>query len=139
MNADEYGTRQKLIPAEKVAFVDAHYYYRRVASSITQAFSTKSFDTLHTNKLLCELIEETYSADDDVVKTMRLQRLYDIVNKRIMLLRNRRKLSCEERQTLSKLIKENYNDIKLIYKPALNRFFIVSRYMLRKIYCFVTS
>ncbi len=133
MNADEYDTRQKLIAAKTVAFSDAHYYYRKVTSSITQAFGTKLFDTLYVNKLLLELIEEMYVATDDVVKTMRLQRFYDIVDKWLALVRKSKKLSCDERTNMRKLINENYNDMKAVYKPAFRRIFIVGRHIFRKI------
>jgi len=111
MNADEYDSRQMLIAADMVVFVDAHYRYRYVATSITKSFSIKLFDTLYVDKLLQELIEATYGNDDDITKTMRSTRFYGIMRCRSLYLRNRNKLSEKERSLVNSLIKENYIDM----------------------------
>ena len=51
MNADELLTRKRLLCADKVAFSDGKYFYRKNMQSITNSFSTKLFDILQTNIL----------------------------------------------------------------------------------------
>ncbi len=55
MNADEYDTRQMLLNAKKIAFVEAEYYYRNNPVSITKNASPRLFETLITDYALTEL------------------------------------------------------------------------------------
>jgi len=144
MNADEYDTRQMLIMADKVAFVDAHYYYRQHSVSITKSFSAKRFDCLYTDKLLQELIEASYDKTDDVIETVRLYRFRNILHLRCLFVRNSDKLLKEEHQRISSLIKENYKDIKkeiskFDSKTSIMGFFIGHDYTLFKLTTYIYS
>lgn len=111
MNADEYDTRQMLILADKVAFVDAIYYYRDAPESITRSFSIKLFDTLHVNRLLHQLAVRKYGNNSPEATITNKCMFGDIVGKRLLLLRNKDKLTPEQYQALSLLIKDIYTSI----------------------------
>lgn len=110
MNADEYDTRQLFIAAKSVAFVDTPYYYRE-HESITRSFSVKLFDTIHTNKLLETLIVQTFGDNSDTAIEIKEQRLNDLVERRILLIRNKTKLTSTQYKEIKQLIKINFKQI----------------------------
>jgi len=144
MPADEYDSRQLLIMADKVAFVDVYYYYRQHSASISKSFSIKLFDYLYTDKLLQELIEKNYDKNDDVVREVRLYRFHNILYYRLLFLRSSGKLLKDERLKISSLIEENYKDIKKEYresrsKSCIKNFFIGHNYTLFKLTTYIYS
>lgn len=138
MNTDEYDTRQILIAAKKVAFIDVIYYYRAAPESITRAFSIKQFDTLFINKLLISLAENTYGNASEEMRMVRHSSLSDITGKQILLLRNRRKVTRQQYQALRQHIKYHYLDINNrteIYDSWVNKILIAHNYTL---FCMTT-
>ena len=136
-NADEYDSRQMLIAANKVAFVDVAYYYRQNPASITKTFDIKRFGVLLTNKALQKLIEANYGSDHSIIEKMKRQRFAGIIDCRYLLLKNRNKLSKQNYLFAGKLIEENYNDIcrknRVIRSHSLiKRFLLTHNYTLFK-------
>lgn len=133
MNADEYDTRQMLILAQKVAMVDAHYYYREQENSITRRFSTKLFDTIYVNKMLCDLVVQTYGVQSKEERIMLRAYLNDIIQKRILLISNQKRIAKKEYDELSALIKDNYFRIKLnkkLFDSKLKQLLLATNYSL---------
>lgn len=133
MNADEYDTRQMLIAAQSVAFVDAHYYYREQNNSITRKFSTKLFDAIYVNNMLRDLVVQTYGKESDEEHIMLRTSLGNIIHKRILLINNRKKIAREEYNRLNILIKESYLQIpskKYIYSSKIKQLLLATNFTL---------
>lgn len=132
MNADEYDTRQILLAAHKIAFVEATYYYRKHGNSITHAFSAKFFDTVHTNRLLSDLVEQVFGKDSTLATIAKKQEFDNLVNKRILLLRNEKSLTKEEFRKIKQAVKANYHKIpdrnKIDKDNLLKRLLLTSNY-----------
>jgi len=110
-NADEYDTRQMLIMANKVAFVDVYYYYRCHFNSVTKSINMNRFKILYTDKFLQGLIESEYDHNDKVIEMMKLQRCEGVLGCRLLLLRNAGKLAKDDYLWTEQLIVENYKDV----------------------------
>lgn len=132
MNADEYDTRQMLILANRVAFIDTPYYYRDNESSITRKISIKLFDSIHTNRLLYDLIVDTFGQESQTSKIMNEHRFLDIVNKQILLKKQKKTFSEEQCVHLNQLIKKNFLDIhnrkKVYNNNLLKKILLTSNY-----------
>ncbi len=67
MNADEYATREILLMANSVAFVDAHYYYRKHGENIT-ANNKRSYEALKTDMELVNLFRRAFGKKSNEYK-----------------------------------------------------------------------
>lgn len=65
MNSDEVDERLYLLKAQRVAFCDAIYYYRRHSESITIQFSPKLFHPLHTSQQVLSLILREFGGQSE--------------------------------------------------------------------------
>lgn len=96
MNADEYDTRELLIMADRVAFVDAHYYYRKHETSITTRVSAKLFEPILTNILLIALFERTFGVGSSQARVMEREHLRLLVSFHLFFARCRHRLNQSE-------------------------------------------
>ncbi len=69
MNADEFATREMLARAGQVAFVDAHYFYRKHTGAIT-ANPNRQFETLHTDAAMVELFRRIFGSSSPECRMM---------------------------------------------------------------------
>lgn len=113
MNADEFDSRQVLYSANVVVFSEAIYYYRRNENSITTKLSSKTFESIHVNRLLVEFVREKYGSNSELFKTIKNYAVADIFGKRCLLyqintltINERRKIEsdlCEFHKFLKKI------------------------------------
>lgn len=75
--ADELLTRQLLILAPKVVFVNATYHYRYNPDSITHNISKRAFDFLKCHISLKTLIEDNFGKGTEEYKSVNRQLFYD--------------------------------------------------------------
>lgn len=104
MNADEYDTRELLIMADRVAFVDAHYYYRKHEASITTRISAKLFEPILTNIMLIALFERTFGQSSRQVRAIKKEHLRLLVSFHLLFARYRHQLNPSERTYVKELL-----------------------------------
>lgn len=133
MCADEYDTRFMLLNAQKVAFADALYFYRKTKVSITESFSPKLFDTIKVNILLCKLIESTFGIESKEYKAVISQFVDDLIAKYILLIENKGNLDAVAYNDLLNLIENAYKEAKrksLAFKKPIKKYIYSSSFAL---------
>lgn len=106
MNADEYDTRELLIMADRVAFVDARYFYRKHETSITTRVSAKLFEPILTNMLLIGLFERTFGVGSSQARVMEREHLRLLVSFHLLFARCRHRLNSSECTYVKELLQK---------------------------------
>jgi len=111
-NIDEYDTRQMIVSAKNIAFIDTNYYLRFNSASITRTFNIKKFQVLFTNDLIKKLIEDNFNKNDNIHNKMKYQYICGIIDCRKLLLENKNKIEKDKLIELEQLIKYYYIKFK---------------------------
>ena len=77
--SDEISSRHLLYKAKKVAFSESNYYYRNHNFSITRSMTPRLFERLLIDELLDDFVTERFNLEDDVVKTARKARFFNMI------------------------------------------------------------
>ena len=113
MNIDEYDTRELLVMSDKVAFVDANYYYVLTPDSITRKATYKIFEVLITNKMLVNLFRKTYGDNSKEAKAIEFLYLYSISNYWSEFKKLSPRMDDENRIKSYNIIKEHFKELKI--------------------------
>lgn len=136
MNIDEYDTRDILIRSQKVAFAETSYHYRRHPNSITKKVSIKLFDTLLVDKMLSDLIKESFGHDSAQYKQAQKYTLNGIIGRQILLMKEGVLFSKEDRLKIKEIIKQSYQSLDkkgLFHENIFKRILLTRHYFLFKI------
>lgn len=116
--ADELLTRQMLLAADRVAFSDAEYYYRRNLTSVTHRMSLRQFDRLRNNVLLHQIVTANYSPDSEEVRRLNCQMFKFVFDAARHL--NRCRFSRSDVRTAYAIMRSNIDLIdRRILRPAV--------------------
>lgn len=127
MNADEFDTRDMILMADKVAFVDTCYHYRQHPKSITKKVSHKLFEGLITDRMLVELFEERFGCDAPETLVVKSCAVSAQRHSYIVYARLRKQLSDDSRKLSLELIDSQWRYIVGMSRVGLsfkNRVFL---------------
>lgn len=111
MNSDEYLTRIILINTRRLKISDAKYYYRDNSASITHRASTKLFDPLKTNDLLCELVSRHFHNHSEEMYRAEIQRFCGLVDAMKLYNSIGSRLSSDSRAAVMAQMRKSYKKI----------------------------
>lgn len=110
--SDEIDQRKILLLAERVAMVEAHYFYRQQNTSIIHSTSIKYYDSLIANKILLDFIITTFRDDEKLQKKMHDEYLEKVYRSQQKYYTYIKQYNAEERKHIKSLIKESHSYIK---------------------------
>lgn len=110
--SDEYITRFIFVNSEFIALCDTNYYYRANPSSVSRAFNVRLFEVIEVDnlleKLVCDKFGE-YSSEFTKVSNSMVEHIRELHS---LYLKNKSKLTKQERIFLKKRLKKAYKEIK---------------------------
>lgn len=118
MDVDDVATREMLLNAKNVTFVNALYYYRLHENAITKKISPKRFETLITDRRVMQIIGDRFgnnSYQEKLAKNQYVRRIMSFIRLYVV---NFDLLSYEDSNKVRKLIEEHYSYCKI--KDVMN-------------------
>ncbi|MGM9795272.1 MAG: glycosyltransferase family 2 protein [Candidatus Aphodosoma sp.] len=109
MDADDVSTREMLLSANKVAFVDAVYYYRIHPDAITKKLSVKKFHTLITDSYVIDLIDNAFGNKSHQARLARNQYVSRILSFMRLAVVNKSHLTNDDFSEIIALIKKHFS------------------------------
>ena len=110
MNSDEYLERLRLLRANKVAFVDANYYFRKNIGT-SDMISVRMFDRTLVDMQLEKFVLHNFSDNEKIIKTLTWQRLFNLIYLEADYKKNRIIFTNEERKHIVRILKQSYNGL----------------------------
>lgn len=127
MNGDELLTRLLFLSAEKIAFCKAKYFYRYNPLSISNKFSTKSFDILQTNRELKKLVFENYGRSSNAAQQIILKQWQDIKLCCNLLYTNKKLIPKTKQKALKSEIYQDWKELEWnVIKPCIKKYSHIS-------------
>ncbi len=108
MDADDFSAREILFNAEKVAFCTAAYHYRLHPEAITKKISPKKFESVITDRLVLEYLEQNYPPAVRFIKKSLCKRMIALM--RIYVV-NSGSLKLSDRLKSKKLLNQYFSKI----------------------------
>lgn len=109
MDADDVSTREMLLSANKVAFVDAVYYYRIHPEAITKKLSVKKFHTLITDEYVMRMIDSAFGEKSPQARLVRNQYVSRILSFMRLAVVNKSRLTGDDFSEIIALIKKHFS------------------------------
>ncbi|MFI3278470.1 MAG: glycosyltransferase family 2 protein [Rikenellaceae bacterium] len=110
--ADEIDHRKLLLTADKVAMVDAQYFYRMHPQSITHDISIKSFDSVIVQEYLYNFVEKNFADTPEVIAKAQSEYIESLFRAKIRYLANINSFTKEQRVEIRQIIESYYTNIK---------------------------
>lgn len=110
--ADEIDHRQLLYNAEKVAYANAHYFYRQQPNSIVHNISAKRFDIIKAYQLLDNFVFTKYPKNTDIQNRFCLDFLKVLYYNYSAFYTFKKRATQEQRQSIQRLLHQAYSTLK---------------------------
>lgn len=109
--SDELDHRKMLLTADRIAFADAHYYYRQQPQSIVHNVSAKSYKGIINMINLLDFIKDIAEDDKEVIQQMHSEYVKTIYRYQVKYFIGSCGFSKEERSKINKLLERGYRRI----------------------------
>lgn len=129
--AIELEQRKLLFYADKIAMVNAHYYQRKQAESVTH-LSSACYDIIEVTELCYQFIADNYADDKQTMQAMEHEYIDTIFNANRSYLSNFFSYSKELRMKYRSLIKSAYSKIKerkMVGRRRVQKLLIINRFV----------
>lgn len=126
--SDELQGRQMMLMAKTVAFADCVYHYRIHMQSITRAFNIKRFDTVITDALLRELLEQHFGPKSPEAGKGNVYCFYGLKHSIELYEQNKAALTPSQRIEVRAIIKKYYDrlDVALMRPFVSTKIYILA-------------
>lgn len=110
--ADEIDHRRLLLGADKVAYIDAHYYYRQHPNSIIHNISVRKFDIVKAYLLLDDFVFVEFPKDKIIQNQFCLEFLKVIYYSYSSFYIIQKKITTEQKESIKELLTQAYSKLK---------------------------
>ncbi len=129
--AIELEQRKLIFSVDKIAMVDAHYYYRKQTESVTH-LSSACFDIIEVTELCYQFIANNFADDKQTMRVMEHEYIDTIFNANRNYISNYFSYSKELRMKYRSLIKSAYSKIKqrkMIGRRRVQKFLVINMFV----------